>query len=58
MPDAWIDESKTEIGYELSFTKYFYKPLQLRPLEEITAELRKLEEETAGLLYEILGEGR
>ena len=58
VPDAWIDESKTEIGYELSFTKYFYKPLQLRPLEEITAELRKLEEETAGLLDEILGGGR
>ena len=53
--DAWIDESKTAIGYELSFTKYFYKPLQLRSLDEITADLRKLEAETAGLLEEILG---
>ncbi len=55
VPDAWIDESKTAIGYELSFTKYFYKPLQLRSLDEITADLRKLEAETAGLLEEILG---
>ncbi len=55
VPDAWIDASKTAIGYELSFTKYFYKPLQLRSLDEITADLRKLEAETAGLLEEILG---
>lgn len=55
VPDAWIDESKTQIGYELSFTKYFYKPVQLRSLEEITSDLRKLEAETAGLLDEILG---
>ena len=53
--DAWIDDSKTQVGYELSFTKYFYKPVQLRSLEEITADLRKLEAETAGLLDEILG---
>ncbi len=57
-PDAWIDETKTEIGYELSFTKYFYKPVQLRAPEEIAAELRSLESETAGLLSEILGEWR
>ncbi len=55
VPDAWIDETKTQIGYELSFTKYFYKPVQLRPLDEIMADLRKLEEETSGLLDEILG---
>ena len=53
--DAWIDHSKTQIGYELSFTKYFYKPVELRSLDEITAELRQLESETAGLLDEILG---
>lgn len=55
VPDAWIDESKTQVGYELSFTKYFYKPVQLRSLGEITSDLRKLEAETAGLLDEILG---
>ena len=55
VPDAWIDYSKTQIGYELSFTKYFYKPVELRSLDEITADLRQLESETAGLLDEILG---
>ena len=55
VPDAWIDHSKTQIGYELSFTKYFYKPVELRSLDEITADLRQLESETAGLLDEILG---
>ena len=54
-PDAWIDEKKTKIGYEISFTKYFYKPIQLRTLEEITADIRSLEEETDGLLAEIIG---
>ena len=56
VPDAWIDHSKTQIGYELSFTKYFYKPVELRSLDDITADLRQLESETAGLLDEILGE--
>ena len=55
VPDAWIDHSKTQIGYELSFTKYFYKPVELRSQDEITADLRQLESETAGLLDEILG---
>lgn len=58
VPDAWIDHSKTQIGYELSFTKYFYKPVELRSLDEITADLRQLESETAGLLDEILGGAR
>jgi type I restriction enzyme M protein len=34
-PDAWVDESKTQIGYEVSFTRHFYKPQRLRTLEEI-----------------------
>ncbi|GEP63792.1 hypothetical protein CBE01nite_15600 [Clostridium beijerinckii] len=54
-PDAWIDESKTQIGYEISFTKYFYKPVKLRTLEEITADIKALEAETDGLLNEIIG---
>ena len=55
VPDAWIDESKTQIGYEISFTKYFYKPVKLRTLEEITADIKALEAETDGLLNEIIG---
>jgi type I restriction enzyme M protein len=54
-PDAWIDDSKTQIGYELSFTKYFYKPVELRPLAEIIADIRDLEQESEGLLNEIIG---
>jgi type I restriction enzyme M protein len=54
-PDAWVDEGKTQIGYEISFTKHFYKPVQLRELSEIVADIRALERETEGLLGEILG---
>lgn len=54
-PDAWVDEKKTQIGYELSFTKYFYQPVQLRSMEEIVSDLKKLESETDGMLAEILG---
>ncbi len=54
-PDAWIDQTKTQIGYEISFTKYFYKPVELRSLEEIEADIRELEAETEGLLEEIVG---
>jgi type I restriction enzyme M protein len=55
-PDAWIDETKTQIGYEISFTKHFYKPVQLRTLSEITADIRALEAETDGLLNNILND--
>lgn len=54
-PDAYIDEKKTAIGYEISFTKYFYKPVELRSLEEITADIRTIEAETKGLLDGIIG---
>jgi type I restriction enzyme M protein len=53
--DAWVDEEQTKIGYEISFTKYFYKPIELRPLEEIAAEIKTLEAETKGLLEGIIG---
>lgn len=53
--DAWIDYSKTVIGYEISFTKYFYKYQALRSLEDITNDLIKVEQESDGLLKKILG---
>lgn len=53
-PDAYIDESKTQIGYELSFTKYFYHPSELRSVEEISADIRQTELDTDGLLAQIL----
>ena len=54
VPDAWVDESKTKIGYEISFTKYFYEFKPLRSLDEITKDIMQLEQETSGLLKEIL----
>ena len=54
-PDAWIDKSKTKIGYEISFTRHFYKPVQLRTLAEIQADIRALEAETDDLIAEIAG---
>ncbi len=53
-PDAYIAEGETKIGYELSFTKYFYRPTELRSIEEITADIRQIEQETDGLLDAIL----
>jgi len=54
-PDAWVDEEATKIGYEVSFTRYFYKPQPLRTLEAIRADILALERETEGLLSEIVG---
>ena len=53
-PDAHIDPKKTQIGYEISFTKYFYKPVELRPLDEILASLKTLEQEADGMMAEIM----
>lgn len=54
--DAWIDESKTKIGYEISFTRHFYKPAPMRTIAEIQADIRALEAETDDLIAEIAGE--
>lgn len=52
-PDAIVNTDNYVIGYELSFTKYFYKPKQLRTLDEIRADIRAIEESTKGLLDNI-----
>ncbi len=54
VPDAWMDRDKDKVGYEISFTKYFYEYEPLRSLAEIKADILKLEAETEGLLGEIL----
>ncbi len=54
VPDAWIDESKTVKGYEISFTRYFYKYKPLRSLAEIRADILALEKETEGMIHEVL----
>lgn len=56
IPDAWIDESKTVKGYEISFTRYFYNYVPPRSIEEITAEILALEKETEGILNEIVND--
>lgn len=48
--DSWIDAKSQKIGYELSFTKIFYRPMQLRPLKEITDDIERLMVESDGLV--------
>lgn len=55
--DAWLNIDKTQIGYEISFNKYFYQPTPLRSLEEVTAEILALEKETEGLLKKLVSFG-
>ena len=52
-PDAWLVEADTKIGYEVSFTRHFYQPPELRTLAQISADILALEQETEGLLHEI-----
>ena len=54
-PDAWYVPDSVKVGYEISFTRHFYKPEPLRPLEEIRADILELERETEGLLAEVIG---
>jgi type I restriction enzyme M protein len=54
VPDAWIDHSKSKVGYEINFTKYFYKYKPLRPLAEIRKDILALEQETENLINEIV----
>jgi type I restriction enzyme M protein len=54
VPDAWIDNEKTKVGYEINFTKYFYKYKPLRSLAEIRRDILVLEEETQGMIGEVI----
>ena len=53
-PDAWYDAESIKTGYEISFTRYFYKPQPLRTVEEITADIVAIEKEAEGLLDGLL----
>ena len=53
-PDAFVDDKKTTIGYEVSFTKYFYKPVELRDMTEILDSLQTMENEVRELLSDIM----
>lgn len=56
IPDSWMDREKDKVGYEINFTKYFYKYKPIRSLKEITQDLLKLDEEIEGKMKEILSE--
>ena len=56
--DAWYQPDSVKVGYEISFTRYFYKPQPMRTLAEIRADILALEKETEGLLDEIMGDSR
>ena len=53
-PDAWVNNDATKIGYEVSFTRHFYKPQPLRTLAEISADILAIEKEAEGLLNGLL----
>lgn len=55
-PDAWIDEKKNVVGYEIPFTRYFYKYEAPKPSSQIMDEIKELEKDLAGSLSEIFGE--
>ncbi|MFN2455510.1 MAG: N-6 DNA methylase [Pyrinomonadaceae bacterium] len=54
VPDAWVDHSKTKIGYEINLTKYFYQYKPLRSLAEIRADILALEAETDGMIRAVI----
>jgi type I restriction enzyme M protein len=56
VPDAWIDASKTKVGYEINFTKYFYEFKPLRSLMEIRRDILALDQETEGMIRMVIGE--
>lgn len=53
VPDAWVEETRTNIGYEINFNRYFYKYTPARPLEKIEADLKQIEKEIADMLAEV-----
>lgn len=55
-PDAWIDAKKSTVGYEIPFTRYFYKYEAPKPSAEIMAEILELEKELDGSLAEVFGD--
>ena len=55
VPDAWIDESKTKVGYEIPLNRHFYRYEPPRPLDVIEADIKTLEQEIMGLLADVTG---
>jgi type I restriction enzyme M protein len=53
--DAWVDDSKMKVGYEINFNRYFYEYVPPRPLEQIEADIRSLEKEIIAMLRDVSG---
>jgi len=53
VPDAWVDQDKTRVGYEINFNRYFYLYTPPRPLDEIDEDLKQIEKEIADMLVEM-----
>ena len=56
LPDAWMDRSKDKIGYEINFTKYFYKYEPLRSVDEILMDMTRLDQEISSLVSKVKDE--
>jgi len=56
IPEAWMNRSNDKVGYEINFTKYFYKSTPLRSLEDVSQDLKSLDEEIKRLSMELTGE--
>jgi type I restriction enzyme M protein len=54
LPNSWIDKDKTQVGYEINFTKYFYKYTPLRSVQDVLKDLLDLEKESDGLMNELI----
>jgi type I restriction enzyme M protein len=54
LPNSFVDKTKSQVGYEINFTKYFYQYKPLRPLTEITKDLLDLEKESDGLMSKLI----
>ena len=54
LPNSWMDRNKDKIGYEINFTKYFYKYKPLRSLDDIFQDLSELDKESEGLMKETM----
>jgi type I restriction enzyme M protein len=54
LPNSWVDKDKTQIGYEINFTKYFYKYTPLRSVQDVLNDLLELEKESDGLMKELI----
>ena len=54
LPNSWVDKDKTQVGYEINFTKYFYKYTPLRSVQDVLKDLLDLEKESDGLMNELI----